>query len=374
MANGEESRRLGLESRDAEESTGATTGGSRASEPPAPHAALRLAPPVRRLGSEGVVRWLIEAESNSVLIALIVVLAVFGIAHPAFFDWQSLRDVLQSAVPYGLLAMGASFLIMMGQLDLSVGAIVGLTIVVTSLVMNAGLTPWIAALIGLFSSVGMGLVNAFLVQAIAIPALLATLAMGFVYSGLANGIANSAPVTLDSTRGTFFNGLGGEALGLPVSVWALVIVTIVLTGVLRFTPFGYRTRSIGSNPEAAQFSGISIPRVKVQAFVLAALLSGLAAVLYLAFFQDGDPTLGTDWALFAIAAAIIGGTPMRGGSGTMIGAVLGGILLAAVQSGLVYFNIPQAWTSFALGVVIVAAVTIDAAVRRGTRGRGAPLQ
>ena len=118
MANGEESRRLGLESRDAEESTGATTGGSRAGEPPAPPAPLSPARPVRRLGSEGVVRWLIEAESNSVLIALIAVLAVFGIAHPAFFDWQSLRDVLQSAVPYGLLAMGASFLIMMGQLDL----------------------------------------------------------------------------------------------------------------------------------------------------------------------------------------------------------------------------------------------------------------
>jgi ribose transport system permease protein len=155
-------------------------------------------------------------------------------------------------------------------------------------------------------------------------------------------------------------------------VWVLLIVVIVLTVLLRMTPFGYRVRSIGSNPEAASFSGISVGLVRAQGLVLVGLLAGLAGALGLAFFISGDPNIGTGFELQAIAAAVIGGTPLRGGSGTVVGAVVGTILLTVVANGLVFFNVPLNWTSFATGGVILLAVALDSLVRRRRRPESQP--
>jgi ribose transport system permease protein len=166
---------------------------------------------------------------------------------------------------------------------------------------------------------------------------------------------------------SFFTFLGGTTLGVATSVWVLAAVVVVLTVVLRTTPFGYRVRSIGSNPEAATFSGISVGVVRMQALVLIGLLAGLAGALGLAFFISGDPNIGSGFELQAIAAAVIGGTPLRGGSGTVFGAVVGTILLTVVANGLVFFDVPLNWSSFATGAVILLAVALDSLVRRRRR-------
>jgi ribose transport system permease protein len=171
---------------------------------------------------------------------------------------------------------------------------------------------------------------------------------------------------------SFFTKLGGNTFGVATSVWVFGIVVILLTALLRLTPFGYRVRSIGSNPEAAAFSGISIPRVRVQALVLVGLLAGLGGALGLAFFISGDPNIGTGFELQAIAAAVIGGTPLRGGSGTAFGAAFGAILLSVVSSGLLFFNVPLNWTSFATGAVILLAVSLDSLVRHRRRPQDRP--
>jgi ribose transport system permease protein len=191
----------------------------------------------------------------------------------------------------------------------------------------------------------------------------ATLATLSIYRGLSQALSKGEQVTGLPADNSFFTFLGGDALGLPVSVWILILVTIVLTLVLRFTPYGYRVRAIGSNPEAATFSGISIPRVRVQTLVLIGALCGLSGMLGLAFFISGDPNIGTGFELQAIAAAVIGGTPLRGGSATVVGAVLGAILLSAVNSGLAYFDVPVNWSSFATGAVILTAVALDSLIR-----------
>ena len=170
----------------------------------------------------------------------------------------------------------------------------------------------------------MGLFNAFLVQFIAIPAIVATLATLSMYRGLSQALSDGEQVTGLPAENSFFTFVGGDFAGLPVSVWVLIIVAAGLTAVLRFTPYGYRVRSIGSNPEAATFSGISIPRVRVQTLVLVGLLCGLSGMLGLAFFiARRSRTSAAGFELTAIAAAVIGGTPLRGGSATVVGAVLG---------------------------------------------------
>jgi ribose transport system permease protein len=316
---------------------------------------------------------LLEFESNSVLVATVVLAVAIGILHPEFFTWSQIKDVLSQSVYVGILAAGMAFLISMREIDLSVGSVFGLTLIVSALLMRGGMNPWLAAAIGIVLGGGLGLVNAILVQVITIPAIVATLATLSMFRGLALALSDGQQVTGLPTQSSFFTFLGGDALGLPVSVWVLIVTGIVLTVVLRLTPFGYRVRSIGSNPEAATFSGISIPRVRVQALVLMGLLGGLSGMMGLAFFSSGDPNVGTGFELQAIAAAVIGGTPLRGGSATVVGAMFGAILLGVVNSGLVYFNVPLNWSAFATGAVILAAVSLDSLLRRRRRGQRSGL-
>ena len=316
---------------------------------------------------------LAEVESGSVLVATIVLALAIGVLHPEFFAWDQIKDVLAQSVYVGILAAGMAFLLSMREIDLSVGSMFGLTLIVSALLMRGGMNAWVAAAIGVLLGGGLGLVNALLVQVIAIPAIVATLATLSMFRGLALALSDGQQVTGLPTQSSFFTFLGGDALGLPVSVWVLIATAIVLTALLRLTPFGYRVRSIGSNPDAATFSGISIPRVRVQALVLMGLLAGLAGMMGLAFFQSGDPNVGTGFELQAIAAAIIGGTPLRGGSATVVGAMFGAILLGVVNSGLVYFNVPLNWSAFATGAVILAAVSLDSLLRRRRRGERSGL-
>jgi ribose transport system permease protein len=319
------------------------------------------------------VKRVFEFESTSVLIALIALVAFISWRHPDFFEWQQLKDVLQQSVYVAILAAGMSFLIAMREIDLSVGSMFGLTLIIGALLMSHGMNPWLAVLVSIIAGGAMGLLNAILVQAITIPAIVATLATLSMFRGLALAISNGQQVIDVPTGHKFFTFFGGDLVGVPVSVWVLLIVVIVLTAILRLTPYGYRVRSIGSNPEAATFSGISIPRVRVQTLVLMGVLSGIAGMLGLAFFTSGDPNIGTGFELQAIAAAIIGGTPLRGGSGTVVGAMFGAILLSVVTSGLTYFNVPVNWSQFATGAVILVAVSLDSLVRRRRKGQESGL-
>jgi ribose transport system permease protein len=311
----------------------------------------------------------LELESNSVLVATVALILFIGIIHPDFLAWGQLKEIVQNAAYVGIIAGGMAFLIAMREIDLSVGSMFGLTLISAALFMQHGMNPWLAALLGILLGCAMGLINAILVQFIAIPAIVATLATLSVYRGLSQALSGGEQVTGLPADNSFFTFLGGDVLGLPTSVWVLIIVTAVLTAVLRFTPYGYRVRSIGSNPEAATFSGISIPRVRVQTLVLIGGLCGLSGMCGLAFFISGDPNIGSGFELTAIAAAVIGGTPLRGGSATVAGAVLGSILLSAVNSGLAYFDVPVNWSSFATGAVILAAVALDSLIRGRRRHR-----
>ena len=316
-----------------------------------------------------MVRRALEVESNSVLAATIALIVFIGIMHPDFLAWGQLKEVVQNATYVGIIAAGMAFLLSMREIDLSVGSMFGLALVVSALFMQDGMNPWLAALLGILLGCAMGLLNAVLVQFIAIPAIVATLATLSMYRGLSQALSDGEQVTGLPAENSFFTFVGGDLAGLPVSVWVMIIVAIVLTVVLRFTPYGYRVRAIGSNPEAATFSGISIPRVRVQTLVLVGGLCGLSGMLGLAFFISGDPNIGTGFELQAIAAAVIGGTPLRGGSATVVGAVLGAILLSAVNSGLAYFDVPVNWSAFATGAVILAAVALDSLIRGRRRHR-----
>lgn len=314
------------------------------------------------------VRQLVTADWSSAVLALIIVVGVVGAVHPNFLAPSQLINVIQSSVYAALIAAGLVFLIPQNEIDLSVGGNYILTGIAAALLMRAGMPLVFAVVLALGMAMGVGLLNAFTSQVIGIPSLIGTLAMSWMLRGLALALAGGTQVTGLPLKDPFFALLGGTKLaGIPVSVLLLIVVGILLTLVMRNTPFGYRVRQIGSNPDAAAFSGIPVRRTRTWGFVLAGFMAGLAGIVALAFFTVGDPQSGGGIELFAVAGAVIGGTPLAGGKATVFGAIVGAILLTAVAVGLVYFQIPATWAQFATGAVILGAVSVDGLVQRQRR-------
>jgi ribose/xylose/arabinose/galactoside ABC-type transport system permease subunit len=318
----------------------------------------------------GPLRWLTSADWFSALAALVVLVVVIGVLHPDFVSHTQLANIAQQSVYVGLMAAGMIFLLTQGEVDLSVGGNYVLASVTAALFVQSGMSTWLAALIALVVSSAVGAINATIVQVVGIPSLIATLAMGWVLHGLASAISEGKQIVGMPVTDSFFNVLGGGSfLGLSTSVWLLIATVAILTIVLRKTPFGFRVREIGSNPDAAQFAGIPIGRSKTSGFLLSSFLSGMAGILGLAFFTSGDPTSGGGFELFAVAGAVIGGNPLTGGTATVFGAVIGVLLLNAVSVGLVYLHITAVWSQFATGAIIIVAVSLNGLIQRGRRRR-----
>jgi ribose transport system permease protein len=315
----------------------------------------------------------LHSNEASVLLATISLIVLIGVLHPNFLQPSQLVDVVRQAVYVGLLASALSFLLAMREIDLSLDSTFALTLVCAALMIKAGLNPWLAGLLSLALGALLGAFNAMIIQYVRIPSLIATLATLSLFRGAVFAVSGGQQVLGMPLEHPFFAVFGGASvLGLPVSVWVMLALVVLLNGVLYHTTFGYRVRQIGSNPAAATFSGIPVARVRLQVFMLAGVLAGVAGLLALAFFTSADPNIGSGLGLSAVAAAVIGGTPLRGGTATAVGASIGAILLSAVTSGLVYFNIPANWSQFATGAVILSAVTLDSLIRN--RGKKRALE
>lgn len=312
----------------------------------------------RGVGSIGAINEL------GVFLALVVLVAVIAIPHPNFLSFNSIINVVQGASIYGMLALGMVFLLAMREIDLSVGANYGLSITVAALLTTSvGMDPWIAAGCALVVSILLGALNGVLSNALFIPAIIVTLGTLSVYRGATLVLSGGryVPQVPDSS---FFEIVGGRPLGVPASIWALLILTIILTIVFRQTRYGFVVRAIGSNEQAARLSGIPIRRIRLITLTLMGGLCGVAGVLTFAFFRSADSNLGTGYELLVIAAAIIGGTALSGGSGSVVGALIGALLISTIQSGLVQFGVNPNWSSFVTGAVIIAAVAFDSLVKR----------
>ncbi|MGY2896175.1 ABC transporter permease [Deinococcus sp. UYEF24] len=325
----------------------------------------------RRKPAIGLSRFLRSSEA-SVTLATVGLILLIGLTHPAFLEPNQLLNLVGQTVFVAVLAAGATFLMSMREIDLSLESTFALTLVSAALLMKTGLNPWLASVLALLLGVFLGWLNGVVVVTFKIPSLIATLGTMSMFRGLVFAVSGGQQVSGLPLDHPFFTVLGGNFLGLPVPILILVALVVILTLVVARTPFGYRIRQIGSNPAAAVFTGIPVAQVRFAAFILAGLLAGVAGLLGLSFFTSADPNIGVGYSLGAIAAVVIGGTPLRGGSATMLGSVIGALLLTVVTSGLVYFNVPANWSQFATGLVIVIAVSLDSLVRNRNARQAVP--
>lgn len=299
-----------------------------------------------------------------ILVALVLIVLVTGAFNADFLRFSTLVTISRQSSLIGIMAIGTVFLLSMREIDLSVGAIYGLTAALAAITVRSGLDPWLAAVVGIALGVGLGVVNGLLSNRLKIASIITTLGTLSVYRGLILIFADSRTIGDQPREHSFYRTMGGDALSVPVSVWVMVLLGISLAFVYRRTRFGYVVRALGSNPDAAVMSGISLDRTRLQVLALQGGLCGVAGVMSLAFFASADPGLGTGNELLVIASAIIGGTSLAGGSGTVIGSLLGAITIGMIRASLIQFGVTASYSTFVTGCVVIGAVALDGVVRR----------
>lgn len=303
-------------------------------------------------------------QEIGVLVSLVALVLVIGAFNPGFLSRVSLTTVGNQAALYGIMALGMVFLLSMREIDISVGSAYAVTILAGGQLMKAGLNPWLGGIAMVVIGAALGAFNGVVTNLLGIPTIIVTLGTLSMFRGMGLIISDGATVAGLPDTHPFFTGLGGSPLGVPAVVWALLLLTVVLTVVYRRTRFGIVVRAIGANEEAARLGGIPVERHRLYALTLMGVLAGISGVMTLAYFGSADPTIGTGYELQVIAAAVIGGTALQGGSGTVVGALLGALIIAVIQSGLIQFGVGGNWSIFATGAVIIAAVAVDAVVKR----------
>lgn len=291
---------------------------------------------------------------------LIVIVLFFAVANPNFRTFSNLTAILFATVVIGTLALGTTFVITTGGIDLSVGTGMTLCAVMSGvLLINWDLPLWLG-LLGAIAVGGLiGVVNGLNVAFLGIPPFIATLSMMLVCQGLALTISDSAPIYF--TTLPQFSGIStGELIPqVPNAVLVLTVLAVLAAITLKRTVFGRYTYAIGSNEEATALSGINTRKWKLRIYAFAGLFTGVAGIMISARLGSAQPATGMGYELQAIAAVVIGGTSLTGGKGSIVGTVIGALIISVINNGLRIMSIPQEWQNVILGVVIVAAVYAD---------------
>jgi ribose transport system permease protein len=303
------------------------------------------------------------ARQAGLLGVIIVLVLGFGAARPLFLDGQNVLNVLLQASVVGLLALGQTWVLITGGIDLSIGSTVAMCAVVSGLLSHSLPAP-LAVIGGVVVGALAGAVNGLLITRTNITPFIVTLGTMSIYAGLALIIAGGQAVYNIPT--SFSNLLAGGVAGIPIPVWIFIAVTIVCAVCLRRTVFGEHLTAVGGQAEVARLAGINVKGLTATAYMISGAAAGLAGTLLVARLGAADPTLGADLLLTAVAATVMGGTKLAGGEGSMVGAAFGAILIATLTAGLTTLNVQAFYQQVAVGAAIIVALLIDQ-VARGRR-------
>lgn len=322
-----------------------------------------------------ILREVLLTRQAAMTIVALVLFAYFSAEANNFMSVGNMLDILRASAFIGIVAVAWTFLLITGELDLSVGSAYGLgTILMAWFVTSAGLDPWYAAGLTLIYGAVVGLVNGVVTVYIGVRAFVVTLGMLSLLRGISAAISGNFPISYprDLASSLFPLG-GGTLLGVPAPAAWFLGVAIVGGVILRRTIFGYWVYATGGNEGAARQMGIPTKRIRLACFVLVGISCGLIAVLQGAWLRSATPTTGVGFELQVIGAVLIGGAALTGGSGSIYGTLVGALILGMVANGLVLMGHPPSTGMLASGAIIIIAGIIDVALRR-LGGRISPLR
>lgn len=315
----------------------------------------------------GMVRFYAFLSKYGIVLILLAMFIAFSLLSDGFFTTRNIFNIIRQISFMGLIAIGVTMVIITGGIDLGSGSVLALcAVLATSLAQipesatlkypGLNLPIIVPVVVALAVGAFTGVINGSLIAKFGIPAFIATLGMMTVARGFAL-IYSNKPLSQLTPE---YNFIGqGAIMGVPFPVIILVVVAILAHILLNNTPFGRYIYALGGNEQAARISGINIDRVKIGVYTLAGLLSGLAGLVVSSRVGSGQPGQGVGIELDAIAAAVIGGTSLSGGIGTIWGTMVGALIIGVLDNGLILLNVDQYWITIVKGTIIVVAVIID---------------
>ncbi|MDO5647239.1 ABC transporter permease [Paracoccus sp. (in: a-proteobacteria)] len=305
--------------------------------------------------------------------SLIILVIGFSLASPNFFQVSNIMAILQATSVNGVLAIGVTLIIITGGIDLSIGTLMTFCAVMTGVVLTwAGMPLPLGVAAAIATGAACGLVSGVLVAKMKIPPFIATLGMMLILKGLSLIVTGTRPIYFNDTPG-FTTISQGSLIGsvipafpVPNGVLILFIVAAVTAWILSRTVLGRYTFALGSNEEAVRLSGVNVDRWKMAIYALAGAIVGIGGLLIASRLNSAQPALGLGYELEAIAAVVIGGTSLAGGRGTVLGTLIGALIMAVLTNGLRVLSVAPEWQTVITGAIIIAAVYADQLRRRGT--------
>ncbi|NCD41089.1 MAG: ABC transporter permease [Bacteroidia bacterium] len=307
----------------------------------------------------------------TVTTGLIILSVVFGFMNPMFFSSRNVSNLLRQIAPILLIGIGQSYVLLIGQIDLSIGSVVGMSCMISATLMTRGVPPIVAVLITIACALTVGVVNGLLVAWCKLPSFIGTLGTMTIARGIAQ-IANNNFNTdsigdgAEGFRNFFYYG---RTAGLYNTIWIALVLWLIFNFVLTRTRTGRHIYAIGSNIEAARLSGVSVISTTVKAYLVSAFVCCVVGLITTATSGMGAMDAGSSYELYAVAASVIGGISTLGGQGLLFGTVIGASIWGVLQNGLQFAGAPIAIRNIVIGVIVVVSVLLDVIVR-SNKGKG----
>jgi len=300
-----------------------------------------------------------ENQNLGTILALIILMVFVSILNPAFLQSNNLLNLMRQLIINGFIALGMTFVILTGGIDLSVGSTLALTSAIFAGLLQNGMNTGLAILIALVLGLVLGLLNGILITKGKLAPFIVTLATMTIFRGLTLVYTDGRPIA--GPRDNFaFKFLGkGQFLGIPFQVILFILAFLVLWMILNKTALGRKIYAVGGNEKASFISGINIDKVKIWVYVISSLMAVLSGLVLTSRLNSAQPTAGAAYEMDAIAAVVLGGTSMTGGSGSLTGTLIGILILGVLNNGLNLLGVSSFYQQIVKGIVILIAVLID---------------
>lgn len=310
---------------------------------------------MNKKSNNGLVRF--GKNNMSMLIALVAIIVFFGFMTPNFLTRNNGFNILRQISSNTIVAIGMTFVLLTGGIDLSVGSVIAATNCISISLMVAGLPIPLAVILGILIGSFLGLANGVIIAKLGIPSFIMTLAMMQIGRGVAYLSTDGKPVRFDNDT---FSQIGNGYVGIvPIPVVIMLLCVAVFAFLLHKSKFGVYVFAVGGNREAARFSGISISGIEIWVYTICGTLAGVAGIILSSRMLSAQPTSGSGAEMDAIAAVVLGGTSLAGGVGSIAGTVIGALFIGILNNGLNILGISSYWQEIIKGVVIVVAVLVD---------------
>ncbi|MDM9620429.1 ABC transporter permease [Rhizobium sp. S96] len=301
-------------------------------------------------------------QYGGIFLSLIVLCIIFSVMNPRFMSVANFLNVLQQVAVIAIAAFGMTWVILLGEIDLSIGSIIALAGMVAAQCFAFGFGFLPTFVLTLIAGAVLGLANGVLTAKFLLPSFIVTVATMGIYRGLVSLPTNGAPAMITDATWT---AIGTQSfVGIPIVIWFVAVLFVFNHVLLSKTTFGRRAYLTGGNREAALYSGIKVDRLKIIIFMISGVMAAISGILLSSRLFSAQTNAGMSYELDAIAAAVLGGTSLSGGVGTMIGTLIGALIIGVLNNGMNMLSVPYFYQLIVKGVVILIAVGLDVRAKR----------